>query len=189
MLPVVAEVVDVPKARHTGSQQAVQGQPVLVGHVIGVAPVAILSTVDVKQMQVTAAPAHGSQNRAMQVTQRRATRHQKAAPDRRLHAFQRYLEADHTRIGAHFRFDGLRHDPRTRTLGCRAQGARLWSFAGSFRRRQAQYARADEGATVPELCCHAGARPPRYRPTNFGGLFAWKASTPSAKSSDVRSRL
>src|SRR4051812_44508238 len=92
--PVVAKVIGVGKAADAGVQHLVQGQPLLVGHIVDAVGVAILAAGDVEDMEMVAAPAHHCLDRLMQVAQRYLTGSEKATPDRWLHTVQRHLEAE-----------------------------------------------------------------------------------------------
>src|SRR4051812_16206334 len=82
VFPVVAEVIGVGKAADTGVQHLVQGQPLLVGHIVEAVGVAILATGDVEGMEMAPVPAHRGLDRLMQVAQRHLTGNKKATPDR-----------------------------------------------------------------------------------------------------------
>src|SRR3954471_18227015 len=81
VLPVVAEVVGVGKAADAGVQHLVQGQPLLVGHLVEAVGVAILAAGDVEGMEMAAVPAHRRLDGLMQVAQRHLTGNEKATPD------------------------------------------------------------------------------------------------------------
>src|SRR5215204_6135766 len=81
VLPVVAEVIGVGKAAHAGGPHLVQGQPLLVGHLVEAVGVAILAAGDVEGMEMAPVPAHRRLDRLMQVAQRHLTGDEKASPD------------------------------------------------------------------------------------------------------------
>src|SRR5215210_2928553 len=109
--PVVAKVIGVGKAADAGVQHLVQGQPLLVGHIVEAVRVAILAAGDVEGMEMAAVPANRRLDRLMQVAQRHLTRHEKASPDRGLGTGERHLEAEGGLAGVARLRGGLGHDP------------------------------------------------------------------------------
>src|SRR3954464_5833468 len=91
MFPVVAEVVGVDEAGDAGFQQAVQGQPIFIGDVVGSVAIAVLPATDIEGMEMVIMPTHRGLDRLMQVSQRHLAKHEEAAPDRRSRAAQRHF--------------------------------------------------------------------------------------------------
>src|SRR4051812_35182747 len=111
VFPVVAKVVGVGKAADAGVPHLVQGQPLLVGHLVEAVWVAILAAGDIEGMEMAAVPAHRRLDRLMQVAQRHLTGNEKASPDRGLRTVERYLEAEGGLAGGARLRGGLGHDP------------------------------------------------------------------------------
>src|SRR5690242_18392373 len=124
VFPVVAEVVGVGKAADAGVPHLVQGQPLLVGHLVEAVWVAILAAGDVEGMEMAAVPAHRRLDRLMQVAQRHLTGNEKASPDRGVGPVERHLEAEGGLAGVASLRGGVGHDPPL------PQGRRRsWPFA------------------------------------------------------------
>src|SRR3954464_1563796 len=140
MFPVVAEVVGVDEAGDAGFQQAVQGQPIFVGDVVGSVAIAVLPATDIEGMEMVIMPTHRGLDRLMQVSQRHLAKHE-AAPDRRSRAAQRPLQADDALAATSLRLDGLGHDPAP----SRSDASPSPSFARRFARRQAGYGATGSG--------------------------------------------
>src|SRR5215218_3117593 len=141
MFPVVAEVVGVDEAGDAGFQQAVQGQPIFVGDVVGSVAIAVLPATDIEGMEMVIMPTHRGLDRLMQVSQRHLAKHEEAAPDRRSRAAQRHLQADDALAATSLRLDGLGHDPAP----SRSDASPSPSFARRFARRQAGYRATGSG--------------------------------------------
>src|SRR4051794_6381325 len=135
MFPVVAEVVGVDEAGDAGFQQAVQGQPIFVGDVIGSVAIAVLPATDIEGMEMVIMPTHRGLDRLMQVSQRHLAKHEEAAPDRRSPPAQRHLQNDHAPGATSVPLDGLRHGPTPP----RPHASPSPSFLRAFARRPAGY--------------------------------------------------
>src|SRR3954447_18781042 len=156
MFPVVAEVVGVDEAGDAGFQQAVQGQPIFIGAVVGSVAIAVLQATDIEGMEMVIMPTHRGLDRLMQVSQRHLAKHEEAAPDRRSRAAQRHLQADDALAATSLRLDGLGHDPAP----SRSDASPPPSFARRFARRQAGYRATGSGcpSRVRRMAGRIGSR-------------------------------